>query len=278
MSRGRKTKGGLHYSEEERRRLAQLSVTRGTAAVARENGISEASIKAWRKAFGVQGNDDPWGGTMDRHYCRRCVHGCAMQGSFTGCMHLLDTGEKRPYTPDGWCLGFTPRQGVHQSTVDAYRRMCARHIKDDDGGDNDNDEDGMDMQGKKIEDEKKREIYAYYTEHGWSAAQKEYGISKSALFNIKKAYGGKAEEQTDAPVYKKLTAEDIPEVAEPEDISAEDMPELVEDISEQMPAIFCGSLEAHIRQLLAEAEDDMEECRRSIGRYKRMLAILEEEA
>ena len=124
MSEGRKTKSGVHYNYVDRRKAALRSLKIGTAQAAREYGVSEGSIKSWRKMYGLD-NDTGYGGTMDRYFCQRCAHGCGNR-AFTGCSYLLHTGEKRPHK-NGWCLGFEPREGVRQSTVERYEKKTKRH-------------------------------------------------------------------------------------------------------------------------------------------------------
>lgn len=131
MSEGRKTKSGLHYNYVDRRKAALRSLKIGTAQAAKEYGVSEASIKGWKTMYGLNEVKEGFGGTMDRYFCKRCKHGCGMNGMFTGCTYILHTGEKRPHSGE-WCLGFEPREGVHQSTVERYEKETRKHEESED--------------------------------------------------------------------------------------------------------------------------------------------------
>ena len=283
MSEGRKTKSGVHYNYVDRRKAALRSLKTGTAQAAREYGVSEGSIKSWRKMYGLD-NETGYGGTMDRYFCQRCVHGCGNRSTFTGCSYLLHTGEKRPHK-NGWCLGFEPREGVRQSTVERYEKETKRHEEE-------SEEDHMDAaiepkdidkaiqdkanrhtQGIRYSKEEKLRILEVYDVHNMIKTCDYFGISPSTIRDWHKRRGEikamrptKEEvaadaEETSAPVYRKLTPEDVPDV--PDTKAAE-----TEDAQTEPGGTWDDYLAEKLREHIRELE-------RQLGRYRRMLDILE---
>jgi transposase-like protein len=287
MSEGRKTKSGVHYNYVDRRKAALRSLKIGTAQAAREYGVSEGSIKSWRKMYGLD-NEAGYGGQMDRYFCQRCKHGCGNR-AFTGCSYLLHTGEKRPHK-NGWCLGFEPREGVRQSTVERYEKETKRHEEE-------SEEDHMDTaiepkdidkaiqdkanrhtQGIRYSKEEKLRVLEVYDVHNMIKTCDYFGIAPSTIRDWHKRRGEikamrptKEEvaadvEETSAPAYRKLTPEDVPDVAEQEEV-AQNEPEQKETVSVAVidfDESIAGYITAHIRDL-----------ERQLGRYRRMLDILE---
>ena len=199
MSEGRKTKSGVHYNYVDRRKAALRSLKTGTAQAAREYGVSEGSIKSWRKMYGLD-NDTGYGGQMDRYFCQRCVHGCGNRSTFTGCSYRLHTGEKRPHK-DGWCLGFEPREGVRQSTVERYEKETKRHEEE-------SEEDHMDTviepkdidkviqdkanrhtQGIRYSKEEKLRVLEVYDVHNMIKTCDYFGIAPSTIRDWHKRRG-----------------------------------------------------------------------------------------
>lgn len=288
MSEGRKTKSGVHYNYVDRRKAALRSLKTGTAQAAREYGVSEGSIKSWRKMYGLD-NETGYGGTMDRYFCQRCVHGCGNRSTFTGCSYLLHTGEKRPHK-NGWCLGFEPREGVRQSTVERYEKETKKHEEE-------SEEDHMDTaiepkdidkaiqdkanrhtQGIRYSKEEKLRVLEVYDVHNMIKTCDYFGIAPSTIRDWHKRRGEikamrptKEEvaadtEEMSTPVYRKLTPEDVPDVAEQEEV-ARGEPEQKETVSVAVidfDESIAGYITAHIRDL-----------ERQLGRYRRMLDILE---
>lgn len=283
MSEGRKTKSGVHYNYVDRRKAALRSLKIGTAQAAREYGVSEGSIKSWRKMYGLD-NDTGYGGTMDRYFCQKCVHGCGNRSVFTGCSYLLHTGEKRPHK-NGWCLGFEPREGVRQSTVERYEKETKRHEEE-------SEEDHMDTaiepkdidkaiqdkanrhtQGIRYSKEEKLRVLEVYDVHNMIKTCDYFGIAPSTIKDWHKRRGEikamrptKEEvaadaEETSAPVYRKLTPEDVPDVP---DIEAAETEDAQTEPGGTWDDYLAEKLREHIREL-----------ERQLGRYRRMLDILE---
>lgn len=285
MSEGRKTKSGVHYNYVDRRKAALRSLKIGTAQAAREYGVSEGSIKSWRKMYGLD-NETGYGGTMDRYFCQRCVHGCGNRSTFTGCSYLLHTGEKRPHK-NGWCLGFEPREGVRQSTVERYEKETRKHEEE-------SEEDHMDTaiepkdidkaiqdkanrhtQGIRYSKEEKLRVLEVYDVHDMIKTCDYFGIAPSTIRDWHKRRGEikamrptKEEvaadvEEMSAPVYKKLTPEDVPDVT---DIEAAETENAQTEPGGTWDDYLADKLRGHIREL-----------ERQLGRYRRMLDILEGE-
>lgn len=272
MSEGRKTKSGVHYNYVDRRKAALRSLKTGTAQAAREYGVSEGSIKSWRKMYGLD-NETGYGGTMDRYFCQRCVHGCGNR-TFTGCSYLLHTGEKRPHK-NGWCLGFEPREGVRQSTVERYEKETKRHEEE-------SEEDHMDMaiepkdidkaiqdkanrhtQGIRYSKEEKLRVLEVYDVHNMIKTCDYFGIAPSTIRDWHKRRSEiKASKPTETE-YRKLTPEDVPDVT---DIEAAETEDAQTEPGGTWDDYLAEKLREHIREL-----------ERQLGRYRRMLDILEGE-
>ena len=270
MSEGRKTKSGVHYNYVDRRKAALRSLKTGTAQAVREYGVSEGSIKSWRKMYGLD-NEAGYGGTMDRYFCQRCVHGCGNRSTFTGCSYLLHTGEKRPHK-NGWCLGFEPREGVRQSTVERYGKETQKHEEE-------SEEDHMDTviepkdidkviqdkanshtQGMRYDKEEKLRVLDVFGEFGIKDACAYFGVQPSTIRDWHKR---RSEIKASKPAeveYRKLTPEDVPNVA---DIEAETKDPQTEP-GGTWDDYLADKLRGHIREL-----------ERQLGRYRRMLDILE---
>lgn len=257
--RGRKTKGGMHYSEEDRRDIVTRAADMGLKQAARMYGVSEASIKTWRSDLGIepkQQDCQTMGGSMDRYFCRSCEHGCG-RSTFTGCTYILDTGEHRPHK-NGWCLGFEPKPGTHQSKIEAYRRETAKHEEDDS-----EDDDGM-VQDEVIikktrgyTGEEKARVLDYAMEHTLEETANYFNVSDVSVSTWRKeaAKGG----------YRKLTAEDVPDV--PDNDIGESEPEQVvvtSGVSFDFERNMAEDIKAHIWVL-----------EEKLDKYRRMLEILE---
>lgn len=268
--RGRRTKGGMHYSEEDRRDIVTRAADMGLKRAARMYGVSEASIKSWRSDLGIepkQQDCQTMGGSMDRYFCRSCEHGCAHRSTFTGCTYILDTGEHRPHK-NGWCLGFEPKPGTHQSKIEAYRRETAKHEEDDS-----EDDDGME---KALDDmiiskeqgytaEEKARVLEYAEEHGKDATLRYFNISKVTYYNWKKAADAAA--INSEPVYRKLTAEDMPDVPD------NDIGEIAETLPESEEK--AGTWDDWDKDVAAQLRERIGELERQAERYRRALDILE---
>lgn len=270
MSEGRKTKSGVHYNYVDRRKAALRSLKIGTAQAAREYGVSEGSIKSWRKMYGLD-NETGYGGTMDRYFCQRCVHGCGNRSTFTGCSYLLHTGEKRPHK-NGWCLGFEPREGVRQSTVERYEKETKRHEEE-------SEEDHMDItpmdmdkaiqekahshtQGIRYSKEEKLRVLDVFGEFGIKDACAYFGVQPSTIRDWQKRRGEIMASKPAETEYRKLTPEDVPDVP---DIEAE-----TEDAQTEPIGTWDDYLAEKLREHIRELEQQL-------GRYRRMLDILEGE-
>ena len=287
MSEGRKTKSGVHYNYVDRRKAALRSLKIGTAQAAREYGVSEGSIKSWRKMYGLD-NETGYGGTMDRYFCQRCQHGCGNRSVFTGCSYLLHTGEKRPHK-NGWCLGFEPREGVRQSTVERYEKETKRHEEESEE-DHMADITPMDMdeqiqkkaqshtQGIRYSKEEKLRVLDVFGEFGIKDACAYFGIAPSTIRDWHKRRGEikamrptKEEVAADAeemstPVYKKLTPEDVPDVPEQEEVAQSEPIEVYVKSGETLD--FEKSMAEDIKAHIWALEE-------KIVKFKRMLDILE---
>ena len=299
MSEGRKTKSGVHYNYVDRRKAALRSLKTGTAQAAREYGVSEGSIKSWRKMYGLD-NETGYGGQMDRYFCQRCVHGCGNRSTFTGCSYLLHTGEKRPHK-NGWCLGFEPREGVRQSTVERYEKETKKHEEE-------SEEDHMDTaiepkdidtaiepkdidkaiqdkanrhtQGIRYSKEEKLRVLEVYDVHNMIKTCDYFGIAPSTIKDWHKRRGEikamrptKEEvaadvEETSAPVYKKLTPEDVPDVTKIPAEVVQVAAETAENADDKQRNTWDDYLAEKLREHIRELE-------RQLGRYRRMLDILE---
>ena len=281
MSEGRKTKSGVHYNYVDRRKAALRSLKIGTAQAAREYGVSEGSIKSWRKMYGLD-NETGYGGQMDRYFCQRCVHGCGNRSTITGCSYLLHTGEKRPHK-NGWCLGFEPREGVRQSTVERYEKETQKHEEESEDDHMDaviepkdidkviQDKANSHTQGIRYSKEEKLRVLDIFGEFGIKDACAYFGVQPSTIRDWHKRRGEikamrptKEEvaadaEETSAPVYRKLTPEDVPNVT---DIEAE-----TEDAQTEPGGTWDDYLAEKLREHIRELE-------RQLGRYRRMLDIL----
>lgn len=288
MSEGRKTKSGVHYNYVDRRKAALRSLKIGTAQAAREYGVSEGSIKSWRKMYGLD-NETGYGGTMDRYFCQRCVHGCGNRSTFTGCSYLLHTGEKRPHK-NGWCLGFEPREGVRQSTVERYEKETKRHEEE-------SEEDHMDAviepkdidkaiqdkanrhtQGIRYSKEEKLRVLEVYDVHNMIKTCDYFGIAPSTIKDWHKRRGEikamrptKEEvaadaKETSTPVYRKLTPENVPDVAEQEEVAQSEPIQVYvkSDATLDFERNMAEDIKAHIWAL-----------EEKIVKLKRMLDILE---
>lgn len=282
MSEGRKTKSGVHYNYVDRRKAALRSLKIGTAQAAREYGVSEGSIKSWRKMYGLD-NETGYGGTMDRYFCQKCVHGCGNRSTFTGCSYLLHTGEKRPHK-NGWCLGFEPREGVRQSTVERYEKETKKHEEESEEDHMDTSIEPKDIdkaiqdkanrhtQGIRYSKEEKLRILEVYDVHNMIKTCDYFGISPSTIRDWHKRRGEikamrptKNEvaadvEETSAPVYRKMTPEDLPDVPDTEAAETED--------AQTEPG---GTWDDYLAEKLREHIRELE---RQLGRYRRMLDIL----
>lgn len=268
---GRRTKGGMHYSEEDRRDIVTRAADMGLKRAARMYGVSEASIKTWRQEFGIQPKNmdrQTMGGSMDRYFCRSCEHGCAHRSTFTGCTYILDTGEHRPHK-NGWCLGFAPKPGTHQGKIEAYRRETAKHEEDDS-----EDDDGM-VQDEVIikktrgyTGEEKARVLDYAMEHTLEETTNYFNVSDVSVSTWRKeaAKGG----------YRKLTAEDVPDVPDVPDNDiggiAETLPEPVVGKADSYPA---GTWDDWDKDVVAQLRERIGELERQAERYRRALGILE---
>ena len=286
MSEGRKTKSGVHYNYVDRRKAALRSLKIGTAQAAREYGVSEGSIKSWRKMYGLD-NEAGYGGTMDRYFCQRCKHGSS--GTFTGCSYLLHTGEKRPHK-NGWCLGFEPREGVRQSTVERYEKETKRHEEESEDDHMDTaiepkdidkaiqDKANRHTQGIRYSKEEKLRVLEVYDVHNMIKTCDYFGIAPSTIRDWHKRRGEikamrptKEEvaadaEETSAPVYKKLTPEDVPNVPEQEEVAQSEPIQVYvkSDVTLDFERNMAEDIKAHIWAL-----------EEKIVKLKRMLDILE---
>lgn len=262
--RGRRTKDGMHYSEEDRRDIVTRAADMGLKRAARMYGVSEASIKKWRSDLGIepkQQDCQTMGGSMDRYFCRSCEHGCGHRSTFTGCTYILDTGEHRPHK-NGWCLGFRPKDGTHRSTIEAYRRETAKHEEDDS-----EDDDGMEKPDDMIISKKqgytaeeKARVLEYAAEHSVQEAVEYFKVSDVSIFKWRK-------ELCEPVGYRKLTAEDVPDVPD-NDIGgiAETLPEPVEKV---------GTWDDWDEDIAAQLRERIGELERQTERYRRALDILE---
>ena len=279
MSEGRKTKSGAHYNYVDRRKAAQRSLKVGTAQAAKEYSVSEASIKGWRKMYGLD-TEAGYGGSMDRYFCQRCKHGCGKNTMFTGCSYLLNTGEKRPHK-GGWCLGFEPREGVHQSTVDRYAKETERHEEESEEEDM-ADITPMDMdeqiqkkanshtQGIRYSKEEKLRVLDVFGEVGIKDACGYFGVQPSTIRDWQKRRREIMASKPTEPEYRKLTAEDVPDVpeipAEVVQVAAETAENADDKQRNTWDEYIAEQIKAHIAMLEGQAE-----------RYRRMLRILEGE-
>jgi len=286
MSEGRKTKSGVHYNYVDRRKAALRSLKTGTAQAAREYGVSEGSIKSWRKMYGLD-NETGYGGTMDRYFCQRCKHGCGNRSTFTGCSYLLHTGEKRPHK-NGWCLGFEPREGVRQSTVERYEKETKRHEEE-------SEEDHMDTaiepkdidkviqdkanshtQGIRYSNEEKLRVLDVFGEFGIKDACAYFGVQPSTIRDWQKRRGEIMASKPAETEYRKLTPEDVPDVTKQE--QAAPVEEVAQSEPEQEEAAKSEGSGATLSFEQSMAEDikahiwALEE---KIVKLKRMLDILE---
>ena len=288
MSEGRKTKSGVHYNYVDRRKAALRSLKTGTAQAAREYGVSESSIKSWRKMYGLD-NETGYGGTMDRYFCQRCVHGCGNRSVFTGCSYLLHTGEKRPHK-NGWCLGFEPREGVRQSTVERYEKETKRHEEE-------SEEDHMDTaiepkdidkaiqdkanrhtQGIRYSKEEKLRVLEVYDVHNMIKTCDYFGIAPSTIRDWHKRRGEikatrptKEEvaadaEETSTPAYRKLTPEDVPDVPEQEEAAQSEPIQIY---------VKSGTTFGFERSMAEDIKAHIWALEEKIVKFKRMLDILE---
>lgn len=275
MSEGRKTKSGMHYNYVDRRKAALRSLKIGTAQAAREYGVSESSIKQWRKMYGLD-NEAGYGGTMDRYFCQRCKHGCG-RSTFTGCSYLLHTGEKRPHK-NGWCLGFEPREGVRQSTVERYEKETKRHEEESEE-DHMADITPMDMdeaiqekahshtQGIRYSKEEKLRVLDVFGEFGIKDACAYFGVQPSTIRDWHKRRSEiKASKPTETE-YRKLTPEDVPDVTEIPAEVVQAAAETVENADDKQRNTRDDYLAEKLREHIRELE-------RQLGRYRRMLDIL----
>lgn len=259
MSEGRKTKSGMHYNYVDRRKAALRSLKTGTAQAAREYGVSEGSIKAWRQLFGLD-KERGLGGTMDRYFCQRCQHGSS--GTFTGCAYLLHTGEKRPHK-DGWCLGFCPRDGTKPSVVERYRKETKKHTGEESEDVHMVDDKVIKSKKTGYTDAEKARVLEYAEEHTPREAAKYFDVSDTSIWAWKKAgiEPAKAEDEPEEEVaYVKLTAEDVPDVPDTEVAETED--------AQTEPG---GTWDDYLAEKLREHIRELE---RQLGRYRRMLDIL----
>lgn len=276
MSEGRKTKSGVHYNYVDRRKAALRSLKIGTAQAAREYGVSEGSIKSWRKMYGLD-NETGYGGTMDRYFCQRCAHGCGNRSTFTGCSYLLHTGEKRPHK-NGWCLGFEPREGVRQSTVERYEKETKRHEEE-------SEEDHMDTaiepkdidkaiqdkanshtQGIRYSKEEKLRVLDVFGEFGIKDACAYFGVQPSTIRDWHKRRSEIKASKPAETEYRKLTPEDVPNVP---DIEAAETEDAQTEAAQTEPG---GTWDDYLAEKLREHIRELE---RQLGRYRRMLDILE---
>ena len=270
MSEGRKTKSGVHYNYVDRRKAALRSLKTGTAQAAREYGVSEGSIKSWRKMYGLD-NEAGYGGQMDRYFCQRCVHGCGNRSVFTGCSYLLHTGEKRPHK-NGWCLGFEPREGVRQSTVERYEKETKRHEEESEDDHMDTaiepkdidkaiqDKANRHTQGIRYSKEEKLRVLDVFGEFGVKDACAYFGVQPSTIRDWHKRRSEIKASKPAETEYRKLTPEDVPNVT---DIEAE-----TEDAQTEPGGTWDDYLAEKLREHIRELE-------RQLGRYRRMLDILE---
>lgn len=294
MSDGRKTKSGTHYNYVDRRKAAVRSLKVGTAQAAKEYGVSETSIKGWRKMYGLD-TEAGYGGSMDRYFCKRCKHGCGKNTMFTGCSYLLHTGEKRPHK-NGWCLGFCPRDGTKPSVVERYRKETKKHTGEESEDDHMDtaiepkdidkaiqDKANRHTQGIRYSKEEKLRILEVYDVHNMIKTCDYFGISPSTIRDWHKRRGEikamrptKEEVAADTkemstPVYRKLTPEDVPNVTEIPAEVVQAAAETVENADDKQrdtwDEYIAEQLKAHIAMHEGQAE-----------RYRRMLRILEGEA
>lgn len=280
MSEGRKTKSGVHYNYVDRRKAALRSLKTGTAQAAREYGVSEGSIKSWRKMYGLD-NETGYGGQMDRYFCQRCVHGCGNRSTFTGCSYLLHTGEKRPHK-NGWCLGFEPREGVRQSTVERYEKETKRHEEE-------SEEDHVDTviepkeidkaiqgkanrhtQGTRYSNEEKLRVLDVFGDFGIKDACAYFGVQPSTIRDWQKRRGEIMASKPTETEYRKLTPEDVPDVAEIPAEVVQVAAETAENADDKQRNTWDDYLAEKLREHIRELE-------RQLGRYRRMLDILEGE-
>lgn len=278
MSEGRKTKSGVHYNYVDRRKAALRSLKIGTAQAAREYGVSEGSIKSWRKMYGLD-NEAGYGGTMDRYFCQRCVHGCGNRSTFTGCSYLLHTGEKRPHK-NGWCLGFEPREGVRQSTVERYEKETQKHEEE-------SEEDHMDAaiepkdidkviqdkanshtQGIRYSKEEKLRVLDVFGEFGIKDACAYFGVQPSTIRDWQKRRGEIMASKPAETEYRKLTPEDVPDVPEIPAEVVQAAAKTAENADDKQRNTWDDYLAEKLREQIRELE-------RQLGRYRRMLDILE---
>lgn len=279
MSEGRKTKSGVHYNYVDRRKAALRSLKIGTAQAAREYGVSEGSIKSWRKMYGLD-NETGYGGTMDRYFCQRCAHGCGNR-AFTGCSYLLHTGEKRPHK-NGWCLGFEPREGVRQSTVERYEKETKRHEEE-------SKEDHMDAviepkdidkaiqdkanrhtQGIRYSKEEKLRVLEVYDVHDMIKTCDYFGIAPSTIRDWHKRRGKIMASKPAETEYRKLTPEDVPDVPEIPAEVVQAAAKTAENADDKQRNTWDDYLAEKLREHIRELE-------RQLGRYRRMPDILEGE-
>ena len=275
MSSGRKTKSGVHYNYVDRRKAALRSLKTGTAQAAREYGVSEGSIKTWRKMYGLD-NEAGYGGTMDRYFCQRCVHGCGNHSTFTGCSYILHTGEKRPHK-NGWCLGFEPREGVRQSTVERYWKETQKHEEESEE-DHMADITPMDMdkaiqekanshtQGIRYSKEEKLRVLDVFGEFGIKDACAYFGVQPSTIRDWHKR---RSEIKASKPAeveYRKLTPEDVSNVPEQEEVTQSEPIQVYvkSDVTLDFEKSIAEDIKAHIWAL-----------EEKIVKLKRMLNILE---
>lgn len=278
MSEGRKTKSGVHYNYVDRRKAALRSLKIGTAQAAREYGVSEGSIKSWRKMYGLD-NEAGYGGTMDRYFCQKCVHGCGNRSTFTGCSYLLHTGEKRPHK-NGWCLGFEPREGVRQSTVERYEKETQKHEEE-------SEEDHMDTviepkdidkviqdkanshtQGIRYSKEEKLRVLDVFGEFGIKDACAYFGVQPSTIRDWHKRRSEIKASKPAETEYRKLTPEDVPDVSEIPAEVVQAAAETAENADDKQRNTWDDYLAEKLREHIRELE-------RQLGRYRRMLDILE---
>jgi len=297
MSAGRKTKSGVHYNYVDRRKAALRSLKIGTAQAAREYGVSDGSIKSWRKMYGLD-NDTGYGGTMDRYFCQKCVHGCGNRSTFTGCSYLLHTGEKRPHK-NGWCLGFEPREGVRQSTVERYEKETQKHEEE---SEEDHMADitpmGIDeqiqekahshTQGIRYSNEEKLRVLDVFGEFGIKDACAYFGVQPSTIRNWHKCRGEikamrptKEEvaadtEETSTPVYRKLTPEDVPDVPEQEQTApVEEVAQSEPEQEEATKSEGSGATLSFEQSMAEDIKAHIWALEEKIVKLKRMLDILE---
>lgn len=278
MSEGRKTKSGVHYNYVDRRKAALRSLKIGTAQAAREYGVSEGSIKSWRKMYGLD-NDTGYGGTMDRYFCQRCVHGCGNRSVFTGCSYLLHTGEKRPHK-NGWCLGFEPREGVRQSTVERYEKETQKHEEESEDDHMDTVIEPKDIdkviqekanshtQGIRYSKEEKLRVLDVFGDFGIKDACAYFGVQPSTIRDWHKRRSEIKASKPAETEYRKLTPEDVPNVAEIPTEVVQVAAETAENTDDKQRNTWDDYLAEKLKEHIRELE-------RQLGRYRRMLDILE---